>query len=481
MNSFYGRWLERVALVLIGLLAAVVIIVLVNATPAPALPGLASVALLGVSFIAIVAATVVVLAMRSRLSLVQEALDTTNAAIAVYDSRDRLVMGNERYREVLDVPPEIFKPGAAYVDLVHTSLQLNFENEEDLERELQKRLSLHRAADGQPSDRKYPNDHWRRVTKTRTKSGANIGIAIDVTDYYSLRDEADREARRFEILANNAPVGICQISQSNSITFYNRAFLTIFQLSDIDLIYSKLLDISANGKKYRTFSEFTEALSVNSKEIEINWSINNELKYAIVKFASIGAEAYRGYVQNEIILILINITKRKRAEARVSYFAHHDALTGAKNRLSFNQDIQTAARRASKTCPVCIISIDLDQFKPVNDTYGHHTGDEILRMAVARLSTLLEPGMDLYRMGGDEFTIIRSMDSTTSDPLTFAQSLVEAMSLPFEINEKSITIGASAGVSLIPRDANNTETLVHCADQALYMAKKRGGGDAVSY
>lgn len=430
-------------------------------------------------------ATWAILAARSRLRLVQEALDTTPAAVAVYDARDNLVVCNKRYREVLGVPPDAFVTGVPYAELVRRSLAMTMEGDA-LEAELSRRLLLHRTADGQPSDRRYPNNRWLRVSKVRTRGGANVGIALDVTEYHELRERLEAEMRRFEALARSAPVGICQVDAEGRILFVNGTLLAILGLSGADELERDDLPFTHGPRQGNGFRALLSAVRGEGAESELCVGSPPSARDILVRKAFVvpGPLGERLIAPDQRaggdILIFIDITDRKNAEARIRYLALHDPLTGARNRLAFNEDLPRASEAASEDQPASLVVIDLDRFKPVNDVYGHAAGDELLRQIVRRMSPRLKTGMTLYRMGGDEFAILVA-PGAEPDPVGFARGLVASLCAPFQVEGHAILVGASAGVSSLPRDTTSVEALVHYADLALYHAKRAGGGEAVEF
>ncbi|GJD50426.1 putative signaling protein [Methylobacterium crusticola] len=170
-----------------------------------------------------------------------------------------------------------------------------------------------------------------------------------------------------------------------------------------------------------------------------------------------------------------DLRARKRAEARIAFLAHHDALTGAPNRPSFNarlvQEI-ALARAAGRS--LAVICLDLDRFKEVNDLFGHAGGDALLREVCRAVTGALAPGQMLARLGGDEFAILApNLDAAGAEAAAAAilLALREA-----EMGPAGAIAAASLGIALFPHDAEDAETLMNQADTALYRAKSDGRG-----
>jgi diguanylate cyclase (GGDEF)-like protein len=426
----------------------------------------------------------VVLASSRRLSQVQEALDATQAAIAVYDARDRLVIANKRYREILQLPDEAFVPGITYSDLVRRSLALTHTGAE-LDDELAFRLKVQHEADGQPTDRVYPGRRWVRVTKSRTETGLIVGIALDVTAYHDLKAALETESRRYEALASGAPVGIAEVDTAGAPLFVNGALLDMLGAGSAAELASADLAFEAGGRRGTGFTNLLIRLRETRADSEVRVDIDGERRDLLVRKAFVATGDLEARVlpvhrHGADILIFVDITERKGAEARIRYLAHHDALTGALNRLAFNDDLAAAASNAGPGRPASLIAIDLDRFKPVNDVYGHAAGDELLRQIVRRVTGELAPGATLYRMGGDEFAVL-SAPGAAVDPIETARRVIACITEPFHVEGHAVIVGASAGVSTLPDDTDSPEALIHYADLALYHAKSAGGGEAKAF
>ena len=172
---------------------------------------------------------------------------------------------------------------------------------------------------------------------------------------------------------------------------------------------------------------------------------------------------------------IADITERKRAAAEAAYLARHDALTGLSNRADFSARLASAieaGRPGGQRLAICCI--DLDLFKDVNDTYGHPTGDWLLRMVAQRLRDALGERDFAARIGGDEFAVVFDAVATPESIDSTVATLIETLSQPYALEGIEVAIGASAGVALFPADGADADALTKCADLALYQAKSEG-------
>ncbi|WP_416148806.1 putative bifunctional diguanylate cyclase/phosphodiesterase [Salipaludibacillus sp. HK11] len=179
------------------------------------------------------------------------------------------------------------------------------------------------------------------------------------------------------------------------------------------------------------------------------------------------------------VLILVRhyviIRKNEYLVNEYRELAYHDSLTGLNNRTSFQNDLEQIVNQAAENNKnLALLLIDLDRFKIVNDTLGHHIGDNILKEASERLSSVLGTDESLYRLGGDEFVLILS-NSTKKRCIELSKSIKKAFVKPFFVERNEITITPSIGICSYPEHGTNSETLLKNADAAMYLAKGRGG------
>lgn len=181
---------------------------------------------------------------------------------------------------------------------------------------------------------------------------------------------------------------------------------------------------------------------------------------------------------NTIAALEVEIAERKQAEERIKRMVHYDALTGLPNRLllqdRMNQSIAHAHRAHSR---VAILFIDLDYFKNVNDSLGHHIGDCLLQMASVRLQLCLREQDSVARLGGDEFVLCLPVVADGSDAARVAQKALDTLAQPFVIEGHQLHMSGSIGISLYPEDGTDVETLMRTADTAMYHAKEMGRGN----
>jgi len=173
--------------------------------------------------------------------------------------------------------------------------------------------------------------------------------------------------------------------------------------------------------------------------------------------------------------IVLDITDRKRAEKQVQFLAYYDGLTGLPNRRLLQDRLVKAiasARRRSEL--VAVLFLDLDRFKIINDSLGHSVGDLLLKEAAERLKRQVRDQDTVSRVGGDEFLVVLSSIPDIEAAAAAADRIVNAMSAEFRIQDRSLRVSCSVGISIFPEHGNDAETLIKNADAAMYGAKESG-------
>jgi diguanylate cyclase (GGDEF)-like protein len=169
-----------------------------------------------------------------------------------------------------------------------------------------------------------------------------------------------------------------------------------------------------------------------------------------------------------------DITEKRRTEEKIEWLAHHDPLTGVANRFYFRETFERALEGLSRGNAVALHWLDLDEFKEVNDSYGHPIGDALLKAVAHRVRTTIRKTDFLARLGGDEFAIIQSGDVRTEQCERLAKRVLAAIAKPYNILGNAITISASLGIVRAPSHGRTADELLKNADVALYNVKSAG-------
>lgn len=176
------------------------------------------------------------------------------------------------------------------------------------------------------------------------------------------------------------------------------------------------------------------------------------------------------------LAIAQDITERKKIEKKLKYLANYDALTGLPNRTLFMDRLQMSMAQSNRNDGLCgLLFLDLDGFKAVNDTLGHNTGDELLKIIGRRISEAVRRTDTVARLGGDEFTVIATNCKNVAGVEKVAEKLIPVIAEPMEINGQTVKVTSSIGISLFPfNESDDLYHLIKQADTAMYQAKRSG-------
>lgn len=231
----------------------------------------------------------------------------------------------------------------------------------------------------------------------------------------------------------------------------------------------------AYGREQRSLFNNIEQQLLRHKHWAGEILIRNKQRQAILVWLEINQVLDFKGETSHFVAVFTDITERKKAEEDLRFLASFDTLTSLPNRTLFQDRLSHAINHAHRSKHlVALLFLDLDRFKHINDSMGHHLGDLLLKAVAARLQKAVREGDTVARLGGDEFTIILEGVTKIADVNLIAEKVLRAFETPFLLDDKSISSSTSIGISLYPDDAINAETLIKFADTAMYHAKSLG-------
>ena len=390
-------------------------------------------------------------------------VDCNDAAVAMlgYASREAL----------LNTHPSQLSPS-------HQPCGMGSFEKAELMMELATRNGLHRfdwvhlRADGSPFD--------AEVTLARLEVGGQHAIYCtwrDITE----RKAAERAVRLYATVFHTSGEGILICDADNHIVAINEALTRLTGYSAEELIGHNPRVLAAGRTAPEVYAGMWQALERDRFWQGELWDRRRDGS-VFANWASISVSTDAdGRVLN-YIGTFSDISERKEAEARIDWLAHHDALTGLLNRHGLDQRLQqaiAAARREMQA--LALVFIDLDRFKLVNDTIGHHSGDQVLTEVGRRLRDCVRNADIIARLGGDEFVLVLTGLDDPLDTLQVTRKLQATLSAPYQVGGRSLHLTPSMGVSLFPTDAQDADGLLREADTAMYHAKESGRNNTQFY
>jgi Amt family ammonium transporter len=266
------------------------------------------------------------------------------------------------------------------------------------------------------------------------------------------------------------------IVEGDRVLYTNPAFTRVFGFTADEIDEGKLEELIVPGTRRRECTQVRKTVDRDGfAELE---TVRLNKNGGMVDVALNAAPLIVNGEKTGYVLCYRDIGERKRNEAKLQHDSLHDALTGLPNRALFIDRLSLAfSRRARRTGQSCgVLFLDLDRFKEINDSLGHAVGDEVLAGVAERLRSALRPQDTAARLGGDEFAILVENIVSIADIEIVANRILRAMERTFDINNRSIHVGASIGVAVAAPEHAAPEMLVRDADFAMYRAKQEGGG-----
>lgn len=293
------------------------------------------------------------------------------------------------------------------------------------------------------------------------------------------RHNAEMNLKRTEVsyrrLFETAPDGLMLVdAQSGEVFDANPAALDMFSTDPDDVLGKKIWELAGAARMNLGEAMLNEPLRRGMMKFD-DWELT--ANSGAVTHAEVIGRAYETDQRRVVLFNFRNINDRKEAEARIRYMALHDALTGLPNRTLLTDRLGQAVAQARRNREkVAVMMLDLDHFKHINDSLGHHVGDLLLQTVADRLRGCLRECDTAARLGGDEFVILLGNIDEVGDIDVVAEKVLCALKAPFAIEQHQLHIGGSIGVSLFPQDGEDCSKLMRAADTAMYDAKASGRG-----
>jgi diguanylate cyclase (GGDEF)-like protein/PAS domain S-box-containing protein len=326
------------------------------------------------------------------------------------------------------------------------------------------------AKDGTVFDAEYASSP---IEDDGERTGAVV-VFRNITDRKIAEERLKVAGTVFETTAE----GILVIDAAGHISMANAASAQITGWMSEQCLDRTVQEVLFPGND-PVFGEMTELLgNRGSCELEF-WSTRRDgHEYAARLAASVVPDA-AGNPQR-IVIVVNDITQRKRDEERIRFQANYDMLTGLPNRTLFNDRLESATAAALRNqTMMALMFIDLDGFKAINDTLGHDAGDLLLKGAAGRLRKCVRESDTVARLGGDEFTIIMSGLEESDTAAQVAQRIIDSLTVPFDLScddgrTREGRVSASIGIGLLPDHGTSADDVLRNADAAMYHAKEQG-------
>lgn len=434
--------------------------------------------------------------LRAAANITGEALQRANTEHALFKSEQRL---RQLIASTLDAVISIDGAGTVIEWNPQAELTFGVRSRDVVGRPLPREIlqpRLHEIFDALLE--RYRDDRGSGVTRRRMESVARraegdefpveitidpVGSGSDRTFTAFIRDiserkraqrELEQREQRFRALVEKSWSGVALLDASLNFQYAGASTERLLGYTDEELI----------GRNFLTFVHPRERSAATKVFGGIHDKIGGETQGEVRFLRRDGTWMWlEGFAQNllhdsSVNAIVINyrdVTQRKATEKQLEYQAYYDALTGLPNRLLFRDRVVTAIAQSKRSRRgMAVMYLDLDNFKHVNDALGHSVGDALLRDVATRLQSCVRASDTISRLGGDEFTILLN-ETLSSDAVgSVARKILQSLTHPFGVDGHELFVTASIGISVYPNDGEDVETLLKCADSAMYRAKELG-------
>jgi diguanylate cyclase (GGDEF)-like protein len=421
-------------------------------------------------------------------ALLEEAIHNLSLGIVIFNDKRQVVFCNRRYMQMYGLSPDQVKPGTPTSALIRHRLNIGLKVRGAHEDYIRERVGRDIALDTTVQD--FTDGRIIAYTVRPLPGGGGIATHEDITEreglhaqlkqQYELVSEQEEALRtrnvQFDTAINNMSQGLCFFDADHRLIVCNDRYLEMYDLPP-DRIGpgTPLTDIVDLRFEVGSFPAM-------SRDEYLRWrtdvAVSNEPKDSIVELKNGKTFKIRHRPMPDLGWVATHedITEQRRAEVKIEHMAHHDALTDLANRALLNERLEQALAHFHDGQLVAVHHLDLDQFKAVNDTFGHPVGDKLLKIVADRLRALARETDTIARMGGDEFVIVQAPIADPAEATMLAQQIIAWISEPYDIDGQQALVGTSIGIAVSPGDGDAPDKLLRNADLALYRAKGDGRG-----
>ncbi|MGX1318012.1 diguanylate cyclase (GGDEF)-like protein/PAS domain S-box-containing protein [Bradyrhizobium sp. USDA 377] len=402
------------------------------------------------------------------------ALNNMSQGLILYDASGYIVTCNRRYADMFGLSHDVIKPGCHIREaMYHRKERGAFGG--DVEAFCADVMRV--VAEGTVSTRihELPNGRAFQVINTPLAQGGWVATIEEITERRNLEQERDRNYVFLREIIDHIPSQITvKDAGTRQYLLVNRTAEEQFGQSSEEIVGKTPFDLYPDEAARLVTEDDSKALQAAEGlfKDEHAWrSQTKGLRY--ITSTRIGIRDKSGEPRY-LISVVEDVTERRRAHEKIAHMAHYDALTDLPNRTLFREQIERELAKVASGAQFALLYIDVDEFKGINDSLGHHVGDELLKAIATRLRGCLKKGDLIARLGGDEFAVIQTGIRSSADVLSFVTLIYEAIRQPYHCLGHQLSTDASIGIALAPQDGADLDQLIKNADLAMYGAKAEG-------
>jgi len=420
--------------------------------------------------------------LQSQSEWFDRAINSMSQGLCVFNGDKQLVICNRTYAKIYGLPDELTRPGTKFADILRHRIENGRIPEgETAQSHFDRRMELANSKNIEQKFTEVENGRSIYVVKNPLPGGGWIGVVHDVSE--ERKKEALIKQRSEELKLQNLRFGAAVQHMAHGLVMFDaedRLVICNAKWQDLYSIPIRLTkpgtpfeDIAAHCLSVGTTVEKDDARLLGGYN-EVANDMGRENKTFELSDGRFISVCHNLIDDGGFVSTHEDITERRRSEERIKYLARHDTLTQLPNRAYFNEEMKKAELRIENGEKIALLCLDLDNFKEINDTYGHGIGDEVLRGVSARLKQGKQRDEIVARMGGDEFMYLAMPIKGRECASIIAKRILEKLSKPLVVEGYEIVVGTSIGIAMAPGDGEDATTLLKHADMALYRAKKQG-------
>jgi diguanylate cyclase (GGDEF)-like protein len=420
--------------------------------------------------------------------LLEQAINHLSLGLIIFDRKREVVFCNKRYLEIYGLSSEQVKPGTPISDLIRHRLNLGLKIRSKPEEYVRERVegaivaatTVQEFTDGRIiAYTVHPMPDGGMATHEDITSREEISARLQTQYELGKQQEEDLKIRNFQFdtAINNMSQGLCFFDAAHRLIVCNDRFIDMYDIPR-DRVgpgtpLAEIVDLRFEAGSFPAMSRdeylhWRTNVAISAEATDSIVELRNGRTFKI---------RHRPMPDGGWVATHEDITEQRASEVKIEYMAHHDALTDLANRVLLNERLEQAlGRRIHLEEMVAVHHLDLDQFKAVNDTFGHPAGDKLLKIVAERLRAVVRETDTIARMGGDEFVIVQAPVTDPAEATSLAQNIIASISEPFDLDGHQAVIGTSVGIAVGPGDGLRPDKLLRNADLALYRAKGDGRG-----
>jgi len=402
------------------------------------------------------------------------ALNNMTQGLLMYDASARIVTFNQRYIDMYKLSRDVVKPGLHYYDLIqHRKDSGSFDGDvrafcDPIMRDVaQGKINVHvmEIGDGRAFE----------IVNKPLAQGGWVATIEDITERRKLEQERDRNYTFLRQIIDHIPSQITvKDARTRQYLLVNSVAEYQFDKAREDIVGKSAFDIFAKAAAESVTADDDRALASGDGCFRDEHPVDTKImgrRYITCRRINIRDQTGE---PRYLINVVDDVTERREANEKIAHLAHYDALTDLPNRVLFREQIERELGRARQGQQFALLYIDIDEFKGINDSLGHHVGDELLKTVARRIRACIKPDDLIARLGGDEFAVIQTAVTSTADVMDFVTRLHETIRRPYQCLGHQLSTDASIGVALAPQDGTELDQLIKNADLAMYAAKAGG-------